>query len=121
MRQLLGDSESFQSAEVAVAPGVRRLLPLLISISFHYGLSALASMESGLECSDGCGDGADGLYYLLNLLSIALAFVALIAHGARPLRQLASCNAAAGGGAVFVPAKLLLCTLPSCCRSACAS
>ena len=82
MRQLLGDSESFQSAEVEVAPGVRRLLPLLISISFHYGLSALASMESGLECSDGCGDGADGLYYLLNLLSIALAFVALIAHKA---------------------------------------
>jgi hypothetical protein len=61
-------------------------LPLLIAIAFHYGLLAISSVETGLECSDdghgdgGCSASGEGGFYLLSLLCILLSLVSVGAH-----------------------------------------
>jgi|EP01046_Picozoa_sp_COSAG06_P014046 hypothetical protein len=61
------------------------VLPLLLAISFHYGLLAISSVETGLECSDGgdhdgCAVSGEGSFYLLSLLCLLLSVISVGTH-----------------------------------------
>eukprot|EP01043_Picozoa_sp_COSAG02_P044913 COSAG02_NODE_4056_length_5846_cov_4.137115_3_plen_338_part_00 len=61
------------------------VLPLLLAISFHYGLLAISSVETGLECSDGgdhdgCAVSGEGAFYLLSLLSLLFSVISVGTH-----------------------------------------
>lgn len=61
------------------------VLPLLLAMSFHYGLLAISSVETGLECSNdgdhgGCAVSGEGSFYLLSLLCLLLSVISVGTH-----------------------------------------